>query len=60
MRSSSRVVGLTGIGFVEIASLSTITAQSLTTVSCVGGPGENSFATTRRFASACAAGTPLV
>ena len=58
-RSSSRVVGLTGIGFVEIASLSTITAQSLITLSCVGGPGENSFGTTSRFASACTAGTPL-
>jgi secreted trypsin-like serine protease len=30
-------VGFTGIGFVEIASLSTITAQSLTTLSRVGG-----------------------
>src|ERR1700722_10439076 len=52
-------MGLTGISFVEIALLSTITAQSLATLSCVGGPGEKSWGTTRRFASACAAGTPL-
>src|SRR5215469_12662390 len=59
VRSSSCVVGRTGMGFVEIASLSTITAQSLATISSVGGPGENSFGTTNRFASAWAAGTPL-
>jgi len=52
-------VGLTGMGLVEIASLSTITAQSLATISSVGGPGENYFGTTNRFASAWAAGTPL-